>query len=170
MPPHLYDASFAYDHLIENSLILEFHRDNLISNTCLFRALQMFCTPTRNGYQPFHRNPPTLESNRAGTASYDTAKVLSTVAGTKNKRTYFKDGSMRLLGFLIPQFSLADSGFLLGNWPLRVSTTKAHLANFEYLGGREPPLPSNRGWSRETSPAPTVASAKLPASTARGNS
>ncbi len=45
-----------------------------------------------------------------------------------------------------------------------------YLASFEYFGGRALPPPSNRGWSRDTNPAPTVASAKLPASIASGNS
>src|SRR5712664_2071398 len=43
-----------------------------------------------------------------------------------------------------------------------------YLASFEYFGGRALPPPSNSGWSRDTNPAPTVASAKLPASIARG--
>src|SRR6266704_2846530 len=47
---------------------------------------------------------------------------------------------------------------------------RIYLASFDYFGGRYLPLPSNRGWSRENDPAPTVASAKLPASMARGNS
>src|SRR6266404_6246684 len=52
----------------------------------------------------------------------------------------------------------------------RFRPARIYLASFEYLGGRDLALPSNRGWSRDNNPAPTVASAKLPASIARGNS
>src|SRR5260370_33372151 len=52
------DAAFAYSHLLENSSILEVHGNDLIAETGLFRVFQMFRTPTGNGYQPFHCNPP----------------------------------------------------------------------------------------------------------------
>src|SRR6266481_247625 len=52
------DAAFAYGHLLENSSILQLHGNDLIAETGLFRVFQMFRTPTGNGYQPFHCNPP----------------------------------------------------------------------------------------------------------------
>src|SRR5260370_14850517 len=54
VPAYLDNAATVDDHSLENSSILELHGNNLRTETSLFRAFQVFCTPTGNGYQPFH--------------------------------------------------------------------------------------------------------------------
>src|SRR5260370_6923511 len=51
------DAAFAYSHLLENSSILQLHGNDLIAETGLFPAFQLFRTPTANGYHPFLCSP-----------------------------------------------------------------------------------------------------------------
>jgi hypothetical protein len=52
----LYDAALAYDHLLKYSFILESHGNNLITESGLFLAFEMFRPRTRKEYQTLHRS------------------------------------------------------------------------------------------------------------------
>src|SRR6266481_4660196 len=145
------DAAFAYSHLLENSSILELHGNDMIAETGLFRVFQMFRTPTGNGYQPFHCNPPAEVESITGSRIVRYGDGPVHPAEAKDKRTHFRNRELptRRSGFTRRRFT---------------------LASFDYLGGRDLPRPSKSTWSRDKSPAPTVARAKLPASIASGNS
>ena len=42
------DAALARNDLVEKSAVLEFYRDNLITDPCLFNSIQVIDTSTRN--------------------------------------------------------------------------------------------------------------------------
>jgi hypothetical protein len=48
IPADLYDAALARNDLVEKSAVLEFYRDNLITDPCLFNSIQVIDTSTRN--------------------------------------------------------------------------------------------------------------------------
>jgi len=48
IPTDFYNAALAHDDLIENSAVLEFHRDNLVADACLFSLFQVIDASTRN--------------------------------------------------------------------------------------------------------------------------
>src|SRR5882762_1126534 len=48
IPTDLYDAALARNDLVEKSTVLEFYRDNLITDPCFFNSIQLVDTSTRN--------------------------------------------------------------------------------------------------------------------------
>src|ERR1700676_3481679 len=48
VPTDLNDAALARNDLVEESAVLEFYRDNLITDPCLFTSIQVIDTSTRN--------------------------------------------------------------------------------------------------------------------------
>src|SRR6267143_2842985 len=61
IPTDLDDAAFTGDDLIESSSVLEFHRDNLITDACFFCLFQDVDTSTRNWNYTFHFIPQGLK-------------------------------------------------------------------------------------------------------------
>jgi len=48
IPADLDNAALAHDDLLESSAVFEFHRDNLVADTCLFSLFQVIDASTRN--------------------------------------------------------------------------------------------------------------------------
>src|SRR5260370_38639340 len=82
----LYDATLTNHHLLEFSVILEFHGNDLITYAGFFRASQVFHTATGNGHQPFHCKPPAEDETAAGPELERKGSAAAYPGGPRNKR------------------------------------------------------------------------------------
>src|ERR1700719_2509055 len=96
------DAALAGNDLVEKSTVLEFYRDNLITDPGLFTSIQVIDTSTRNGNQTFHCTP--LECRYSG--GLDTTPRFSELQGAVNwvafDHGYSADRGLPTLGHPTP--------------------------------------------------------------------
>ena len=86
MPTDRDNAAFTRDDLIERSTVFQFHRDNLITDACLFSLFQVTRKLAGNWNQAFHWTPLGLSQEdqcHCGKLARDYAKDILSKHGAR---------------------------------------------------------------------------------------
>jgi Crp-like helix-turn-helix protein len=97
MSTDLDDAVLARKDLIEKTIVLEFHRDNLIADACLRSSFRVIDAYPRNRNQTFDFRLQRQPDDELPTVSQET---WSEIIGSTRSRVNFFMNKFRKLGFI----------------------------------------------------------------------